>query len=44
MSDKIGILSAIHGTYDALKAILDTAKKKKISKILASSFPTKECM
>ena len=34
MSDKIGILSDIHGNYDALKAILDKAKKKKISNFI----------
>ena len=30
MSNKIGILSDIHGNYDALKAVLKRAKKKKI--------------
>ena len=34
MSSKIGILSDIHGNYDALKAVLNKAKKKKITNFI----------
>ena len=34
MSNKIGILSDIHGNYDALEAVLKRAKKEKIDRFI----------
>ena len=36
MSSKIGILSDVHGNYDALEAVLTKAKKKGINDFIRS--------